>query len=271
MISPRKVVDHVINPRHVTFWGVLASIATVISVILALRPSGQLTVVLPATTQQSLPTASPSSSTGASSTPEPGGYSVTLSSGTEAIQEYGRSRSIEFVFPRGALKQLPRPPLTGFCGPLYTWVHANGGNDRQVTVTEFIIAAQSSQVIADSIQLEIESTAATAGETIRCGGGDLLPGRYLFVDLDSGAAELYTSATGDGATRTPFRLLIKPGDAERIQMIATTKSDQPIVYRWRLKLNLVVNGQRVTKIVDNNSQPFVTIANCNGGCVDAMN
>jgi hypothetical protein len=98
-------------------------------------------------------------------------------------------------------------------------------------------------------------------DTYRCGGGDILVGRYLYIDLDTGKIDFqYATLEDPGLKHAPFGLSVKPHEAERVQILAQTHGRVIGSLKWRLQLKLLVDGKEVTRFIDNNGRDFVTVS-----------
>jgi hypothetical protein len=200
----------------------------------------------------------------ASATAADEGYAVVINSNADALQNVGVSGALHYFIPwDGRPGTLPPRPADGEFVECYEWAHANGGEDKGVTVAQFTITAQTAQVVAESIQLEVlETNPLPTGTEWSCGGGDILPGRFLDVKINTGKIDFfYGSEETDEVKHAPFGLLVKPGEAEKVQVLGhfTEEAPKKRIYTWRLKLNLVVNGKKYTKLVDNDGVPFKTV------------
>jgi hypothetical protein len=253
-------VQAILSPRHVAFWALLSSIATVVAFAVALGTRNA---------DEARSGAPPDNGGEHSRTTDVAaprdGYTLTVNSNEAVLAAVGPSGALHYVFPYGVTP--PAAPDHGF--DCYTWAHSNRGEDFGVTVLQFTIAAQTVQVVAESIELEIvERRPPQPGTVMDCGGGDWIAGRFLEIDLDDGSA-VFTHHVdprqGEGSTG-PFALLLRPNDAEQVQVIARADKIAPDfgAYVWRLKLNLLVNGVPMTKTLDDGGRPFVTVARTGG-------
>jgi hypothetical protein len=189
------------------------------------------------------------------------GYALSVNTNSSTVL-IGGPNFHPYRFPRGTAKTLPPPP-EGACSLRHEWAHTNGGQDLGATVAEFTVASQTATVVAESAELDVvEASPADAGDVLGCHTGDIIEGRLLKIDLHRGSMEFeYWQPDGGNVKNAPFGLLIKPGEAEKVQVWAKCGGVNETcqqTYRWRLKLNLLVDGKRVEKVVDNEGDPFVT-------------
>jgi len=264
----KRVVESALHPKHLAFWGLLAAIASVISLIIALTQGGPDTSrqARDTTPQSVIPTASSSARTG---------YAIAVNS-APAILAFAPGSPFEWIFPKGKLATLKVPDWDAAnCPPINDWVHANGGVDLNRTVTQFVVTAGSAQVVVDSAEVDVlERTKVRADEWensgIHCGGGGPLSVTYLQIELNTGNAIMSVSngpQADAGSSLVPFGLALKPYEADRVMVQARPAvsggggnfdPESMTIYKWRLKLSVLVNGERSYAYIDDNGKPFMT-------------
>jgi hypothetical protein len=189
------------------------------------------------------------------------GYTLSVNTNSSTVL-IGGPNFHPYIFPQGTAKTLPPPP-EGACSLRHEWAHTNGGQDLETTVAEFTIASQTATVVAESAELNVvDASPAEAGDVVGCHEGDIIEGRLLTIDLRRRSMAFeYWQLDGGHVKNAPFGLLIKPREAEKVRVWAKCGGSNEAchqTYRWRLKLNLLVDGERVEMVVDNEGEPFVT-------------
>jgi hypothetical protein len=95
------------------------------------------------------------------------------------------------------------------------------------------------------------------------GGADLIPRRFE-VQLDWGAEPLITFYDPGGEQPThPPAFNLAAGEAERFHLCGITSREQTgdaVWHEWSLDVDLLVEGRKVVRRIDNNGRPFVTVS-----------
>jgi hypothetical protein len=278
-----KIRDHLITmkmawrrfgtdrvPEWTVFGSIFGGIGAVVAIVALLLTMGGES---PQSTKAAPPSPTPGSPSGPSLSPslwpsssqsrKGEGYSISVDPNPPSIEDVGASGTLAYVFRPG--EKPPTPDSWGsndFHAPCHEWVLAHGGYDYGQTLIEVVIASQHSQVVVESIEPDVRKPLPPERmEVFRCGGGDIMVGRYLTIDLSTGRTIFRYATLEDPAVKTaPFTgLLVKPGDAEKVQILAQL-GDSGGLTQWRLKLNLIVDGARVTGYIDNDGKYFNAVA-----------
>lgn len=157
-----------------------------------------------------------------------------------------------YMFPDG--REIP--PAEGKCFARWEWAHSRGGEDFETTYIEFTVAAETANVVVNSVEVSDQTKPPRKGKIADCPQGGPLGGHFLMIDLDTGKSQFYYSESAGQETLTEFGFKLKPGDAERVVVIARAKITS---HEWRLKLGMIVAGTPLDRTIDNKGKPFVTL------------
>ncbi|MGI9000157.1 MAG: hypothetical protein ACR2GH_00665 [Pseudonocardia sp.] len=181
---------------------------------------------------------------------------VSANSNTDRFNFAGAPISMKFAFPVPST-MLPRPPNgSPDCTNRYTWAHSIRGEDFSESYGQLSLYAHSANVAVLGARVEVvERLAPTSGAVIGCEEGGPIDVRYLYIALDTLTAEFFTGSGVDDVQ--PFALHLAPGETEVVQFNAFSQSCD---CRWRLILDVQIDGTPSEVVIDNNGLPFTTYA-----------
>lgn len=165
-----------------------------------------------------------------------------------------------YVIPRGP-RAIGKPP-PGFSWDWQTWAHRIGGVNTLTSIQLTLQAPSENQgqILFQGVQPEIvrrrdplEGTAVTIP-----GGGATPEARVILLDLDGERVERAYDpqvAQDESAAARPFAFALGRGEVAVLYVDAYTQAHD---VEWRLKLDFVVDGRKVSHTVDDGGRPFRT-------------
>ncbi len=174
------------------------------------------------------------------------------------ISNYGG----EYLFSE-PIQQIGSPPSgTNTCDGRHQWAKQHNGVDVEITVGRISVsAAEGNQVtIIGAKPLVIgERQFPAVGSIASCPGRGGGP-RILGINLDTGKAS-FADNVDDPASENFTAIPVPAGSTYDFDFVATTQQ-----HRWSYRIQLVlnVNGEIVTREVDDDGRPFQTTARSNG-------
>jgi len=181
---------------------------------------------------------------------------ISATSDTDRFNFAGAPISMKFTFPLSSMQLPPPPPSSERCTNRYTWAHSLGGEDHFSTYGQVSLYARSAGVAVLGARVEIvERLAPMARTVVGCDLGGPIDVSYLSIDLDRAVAE-YSTGSGVDDVR-PFALEVAQGETEVVQFWAFSGTCD---CRWRIILDVQVDGVVEEIAIDNDGVPFVTYA-----------
>ena len=162
---------------------------------------------------------------------------------------------------KDGMQRVPSPPTGDSCAGRYLWAQAFQAADVGSTLVRLnVTAKQDHNVQITDIRLDepTKETLSPSATVLDCpGGGGNEAVSAAFVDLDAGTVRYFNGTT---KREVPLNVAVAPGATEAINVLATANQSS---WSYRLKVDLIVDGKRITETIDKGGQPFLTIAGTN--------
>jgi hypothetical protein len=169
---------------------------------------------------------------------------------TVAVETDSSSGNRLWAFPAGRVDDAP-----GDCGTA-PWAQQNGGRDFQITEFVVTVRAHTEPLLLAGAEVVADRTSPRAVDVFGCRDDERTPAAFLHVDLNENEA-LWATSTADAFTTEPLERELAPGASEQIRVRAVGGDSD---YAWRLDLLIAFRDRQVVHPVDDNGQPFVTVA-----------
>lgn len=166
--------------------------------------------------------------------------------------------SAGYLFPSGTARSLPAPmPDPRSCSSWSTWALGQGGERVYTTTLGFTVSALDDPVHVLDARLHVEAVNRQAtGDELTCVQGGPIPVSVLWVDLDRRLTRFeYPGENVDPNLPRPLALQIKPGEAEQVEVRATSLE---CYCSWYVDLLIEVNGKEHRHRIDDDGKPYVT-------------
>lgn len=153
-----------------------------------------------------------------------------------------------------------RPPR--MCRQWYTWAHRRGAQDADLTEAYLTIQGRpDTAILIEEVRAEIVKRdpvpAGAQGVCMAPGGAESSP-RLVDVNLDMRPPAVLLADVGDDfPQRGQLHLTLNGTETEELVIRAHTRTCD---CRWRLYLQMVVNGKERDEVIDRDGEPFRTTA-----------
>lgn len=168
----------------------------------------------------------------------------------------------EYLFSE-PIQQIGKPPTeANICDGRHQWAKQHNGVDVDMTVGRISVsAAEGNQVTIIGVKPVVvgERQFPAVGSIASCPGRGGGP-QVLGINLDTGKAA-FNNDVKDSSPENFTAIPIPAGSTHDFDFVATTQQ-----YRWSYRIQLVlnVNGEIVTREVDDGGRPFQTTARSGG-------
>jgi hypothetical protein len=156
-------------------------------------------------------------------------------------------------------RDLGRPPP--LCREWWAWARARDGVDAdQTRVYVYLQGKPGTAVLITGLSVEFVSRAKPErGTHAYCpAGGAVASPRLVDIDLDTRPPDVRYAQPGDDfPARRRLPLTLTGAETEVIELVAHTRRCD---CEWRARLQVVVDGERDEVVIDNNGEPFRTVA-----------
>jgi hypothetical protein len=167
-----------------------------------------------------------------------------------------------YMFAVPSIDDLGIPP-SGPCVDWWKWARSHGAVDvRDTEVRVTLTAASDRTVVIDALRPQImKREPAPPWPVVLCAaaGGAELTYRGIHIDLDGFATPTAHFVGQDGRqAQRPLLISVRAGEVEGFHITARAENEY---IEWVAELMLIVDGQRKTKTIDNDGEPFCTCGN----------
>lgn len=149
-------------------------------------------------------------------------------------------------------------PPSNLCTDWYAWLRGRGAVPGGMTEAEITLTAGTElTVVVDGVRAKVVRRGQPPAWThLICGvgGADITP-RHLRIELDGFDTPTTSFVNQDGQSVRWPRLSLSKGEAEKLYMVAKTRSYD---VEWTAEVLAIVNGKRRIFTIDNNGKPFRT-------------
>lgn len=146
------------------------------------------------------------------------------------------------------------------CRSWWEWARRYNGRDAQQTTLKITVQArQDASLIIEGVRLRHAHTQPVPenGIVAVCpvGGASLSP-RRIEINLDWNGVGSMSWLEGDEYLTGPPVLTLAPGEIEQFHVWAKSTNGY---HEWELELLMLLNGRRLTQVINDNGKPFVTV------------